>query len=128
MAIEFVWDEKYSVNDEEIDQQHKSLFAMGNEIHFASLKEKKGLVLQLYKYTLEHFDKEEEHMKKMDFPLLREHTALHGDLISTLNDITADGLQTKREADAFEKFVYRWLSRHIQTEDRKYADFTKTSK
>ncbi len=128
MANEFVWDEKYSVNDEEIDQQHKSLFDMGNKIQSASLAEKKGLVLQLYKYTLAHFDKEEEHMKKMNFPSIREHKVLHDDLITTLNNITGDGLKTKREANEFEKFVYRWLSRHIQTEDKKYADFTSTSK
>ena len=99
MANEFVWDEKYSVNDEEIDQQHKSLF-----------------------------DREEEHMKKINFPSIREHKVLHDDLITTLNNITGYGLKTKREANEFEKFIYRWLSRHIQTEDKKYADFTSTSK
>ena len=32
MTTQFVWDEKYSVGNEEIDEQHKSLFALGNQI------------------------------------------------------------------------------------------------
>ncbi len=126
MAIKFEWDEKYSVGNEQIGQQYQYLFTLGNELQMVTIAEKKAVVLKLYKYTLDHFQTEEEYMAALHFPLYKEHIQIHSDLISLLNNITADGIDKPEQATQFETFFYRWLTRHIMVEDRKFAEFSKT--
>ena len=70
MSIQFVWEEKFSVGNEDIDTQHKGLFSLGNELFEASRTQSiKPIIMRLYKYTREHFSSEEEMMKRIGYPL-----------------------------------------------------------
>ncbi len=126
MAVKFEWSSKYAGIDDAIDKQHQYLFQLGNDLQQSSLPEKQALVLKLYKYTLNHFTLEEKHMAAMNFPLLKEHQQIHEELISALNNITADGITTEKDAKFLESFLVRWICKHILVEDKKYADYSKT--
>ena len=126
MAVKFEWSSKYAGIDNAIDKQHEYLFALGNELLQSSLPEKRAIILKLYRYTLNHFSDEENHMAAMNFPLLKEHKQIHEDLISSLNKITENGLTAENNDESLEIFFFRWICKHIMVEDKKYADFSKT--
>jgi len=124
MSIQFVWEDKYSVGNPDIDNEHKEMFALGNKLpEISSEKEVKSLIMRLYKYVRVHFTHEEEMMKAIGFPLLEEHTSLHGDLLSQLNKISSQPLDTDEALWKFKKFVYDWLISHIMNEGQKYFEF-----
>lgn len=124
VSIQFVWDDKYSVGNPKIDQQHKKIFELGNELlEVSKAQDIKPIIMRLYKYTREHFSHEEEMMKSIGFPLLIEHTVLHEDLISKLGDISSRSFDTDEAVFEFKKFVYDWLTKHIMNEDMKYFQF-----
>ena len=121
MATQFVWDEKYSVGNEEIDDQHKSLFALGNQIPEASsVADINPLVIDLFKYTREHFLAEEAMMKRIGFPYLEEHQELHMALIEKLSEVSSNRFVSTAAIGEFKELVFEWLTNHIMTEDYKY--------
>ena len=129
MSVKFVWEEKYSVGDPVIDEQHKGLFAIGNSLpETANADDIKPLIMRLFKYTREHFLAEEQMMQRIGFPLLDEHRMLHEDLITKLNETSAQPLDTDDAVNGFKKFVFEWLTDHIMVQDKKYFQFSQRQK
>ena len=125
MSIKFIWEERYSVGNSKLDQQHQRLFDLGNEIQDASVKDVKKYVMELYKRTREHFKYEENHMKEIDFPDVRQHEEMHNELITRLNEIAEKDFGTDESFDRFKAFLYDWLVNHILNQDKKYFDYYK---
>lgn len=125
MSIHFVWDDKYSVGNPEIDAQHQGLFELGNKLsEVLEGQEVNPVVMRLYKYTREHFLLEEEMMRSIGFPLYEEHKILHENLISELNEISASPFDSEESVLKFKKFVYDWLIDHILNKDMLYFEFS----
>ncbi|MBI4848457.1 MAG: bacteriohemerythrin, partial [Nitrospirae bacterium] len=79
------WEETMSVNVKEIDDQHKKLISLINELHegIQSGEEKNilGDVLEeLINYTRYHFSAEERRMKQFSYIGYLEHKIEHDDL------------------------------------------------
>ena len=76
MSVQFIWKDNYSVGNPEIDDQHRDLFNLCNQLS-ESLTEKecKFIIMKLFKYTRLHFTAEEKLMKDLEFPLFVEHHA-----------------------------------------------------
>ena len=125
MSELFIWDEKYDVGDEVINNQHKNLFEIGKEIRKAEFAEAGKYVMKLFKYTKEHFKFEEDHMKSIDYPELAQHKILHDDLITKLSEISVNFINNGEDFENFKKFVYEWLTNHVLVHDKKYFDFSK---
>ena len=126
MNMEFEWKEEYSVANQEIDSQHKRLFALINALtERSSDKSCKQAIMSLFKYTREHFSSEEEMMTRIGFPLLSEHKELHDDLITQLSEISSKPIDTDEAMVGLRLFVFNWLVNHIMKEDNKYFKFTK---
>ena len=124
MSIQFIWENKYSVGNSKIDNQHKEMFKLGNDLpEVLNAQEINPIIMRLYKYTREHFSLEEEMMKSIKFPLLTEHITLHEELISKLNEISSRPFNTDKEVLRFKEFVYGWLIEHILYEDMQYFKF-----
>lgn len=127
MTVIFIWKTEYAIGNDELDNQHKYLFRLGNDIQNAEIGKAKTYVMELYKYTRKHFQLEEEHMKIMLFPDLESHRLLHNKLLSDLNTLAEDFNQN----DSFEKlrnFYFTWLTDHILQQDKKYFDFFRKNK
>ncbi|MCK5783273.1 MAG: hemerythrin family protein [Desulfobacterales bacterium] len=126
MSIQFLWEERFSVGDPVLDQQHIDLFRLANQVsQISDLKEVRPIIMRLYKYVRQHFSYEEAMMKSIGFPLLEEHKVLHNNLISTLNEVSLQTFDDEDKVYKFRKFVYDWLVDHVMNEDNKYFQFSK---
>lgn len=122
------WDEKYSVKIKSIDDQHKKLFGMVNELHDSMLhgksKEVMGKVLaELVKYTASHFAVEEEYMKKFVYTGYDAHKKEHDDLAKQATDVLNNFTSGKTVLSmAVMDFLKDWLYKHILKTDLLYVD------
>jgi hemerythrin-like metal-binding protein len=123
------WKDTMSVNVKEIDDQHKKLISLINELHgWIQAGEKKdflGDVLEeLINYTRYHFSAEERRMKEFSYIGYVEHKREH-------DDFTDKILSLKEKYDKGEKalssevssFLKDWLTNHILGTDKKYTPF-----
>ncbi len=90
------WCDTYSVNVAEIDEQHKKLLDLVNDLHSAieSLADKnelKDMLDELVEFTRTHFSTEEELMKQHGFPELKKHRKEHKLLLRYLVELV-DGV------------------------------------
>jgi hemerythrin len=127
--IQFVqWTHELSVGVEEIDEQHKVLIKIINEMHEAirllRSKETVGEILgRLIEYTRIHFAVEESLMRILNYPGYEDHKAQHEELLIGVFDLKkklADG----KAAVGFElmHFLKRWLTKHIMESDHQYSE------
>jgi len=123
------WNENLSVGIKSIDEQHKKLVGMVNDLHSAmgSGRGKEIMsqtVAGLVEYTKGHFCYEEELMKKHSYPGLLNHKLKHDNLtkqVSGLDKKIKDG-QAVVTVEVM-NFLKDWLSTHIQSEDKNYGPF-----
>jgi hemerythrin len=84
MAL-FVWSDKYSVNIKKMDEQHKKLVDMLNELH-DSMKIGKGndvlgkIFTGLVQYVVVHFDAEERLLSAHAYPGYTDQKTAHDKL------------------------------------------------
>jgi hemerythrin len=122
------WDENYSVHVKEMDDQHKRLFAILDQLHAAMLSGKGNAAMadvltSLQNYTIQHFAKEEEYMQKFSYPGLAEQKTQHALFIKKIAEYQK-GLHDKKLGLSVDvmKFLKEWLVNHIQVIDAKYSD------
>lgn len=130
MAL-FEWKDEYSVGVAMIDEQHKVLVGLINEMHEAMAKgkgkESLGEVLaRLVTYTKKHFAEEEALLKQHDYPDFPGHKEKHDKMTAKVlalqSDFNAGTFQLTFEVS---KFLKDWLSKHILGTDMKYGPFFK---
>ena len=85
MAL-FEWNERYSVQVDSIDEQHRELVNMISALHEAMSKGKSKVVMaplleELTRYTKEHFSFEESLMRRAGYPGLEAHRLTHCALV-----------------------------------------------
>ena len=123
------WQDRYSVNIAEIDDQHKQLIDMINELHEAMLTQKgKDAVMpilnKLASYCIKHFNIEEKMMQQHDYPEFADHQAKHqkmtGKVKSLINDVQSG--KASITIDVM-NFLKNWLDKHIMGTDQQYVPF-----
>lgn len=129
MAL-ITWEETYSVNIREIDDQHKKLFNLINILYDAMREGRDNDVLgrvlsELIDYTVYHFDAEERLFQKHGYPEYKHHKKEHDNLARQ-----AVELRDKFNLDGYGMislevliFLKDWLKNHVMVTDRKYASF-----
>jgi len=128
MAL-FEWREEYSVNVDEIDQQHKKLIQMINDLHTA-MKEKKAkdviedVLKRMESYVEEHFNTEEKYFDKFDYPEAEEHIQEHDQFVEKVEEFIEDYMDGKMMLSMkLINFLKDWLTNHIKGTDQKYSEF-----
>jgi len=127
MAI-FAWNESYSVRVGQMDEQHRKLFDIINELAEA-MKSGKGeaavrdTVEQLAVYTRTHFLQEEMLMQKTGYPDLPAHRQLHRKLMADVEQYKK-AIEEGHTASPVTllNFVREWLVHHIRESDKAYSD------
>lgn len=123
------WSDKLSVNIREIDEQHKRLVGMVNELHDAMSsgkgKEAMGAILTgLVQYVASHFATEERHMKAHSYPGYLAHKAEHDKLTKKALELQQQFQEGKPVLTvALMGFLKDWLSSHILGTDMKYGPY-----
>ncbi len=129
MSVEFKWDSSYSVGDKLLDEQHRRIFNLGNEISNIDSANIKKAIMKLFKHTREHFDHEEELMREVEFPGFEEHRELHNDLIEKLGKIELKSPDNNHSNSyVFRKLVYNWIIDHIMNQDKIFFNYYKQVK
>ncbi|QLG89369.1 bacteriohemerythrin [Chitinibacter bivalviorum] len=127
MSLLIEWNDALSVGIQEIDEQHKVLVNLLNELHDAIRqhhgREASVAILQrLADYTRIHFTVEESLMRILGYPDYEAHKGHHEDLIAQMNDLQER--LNKGEAISFEllHFLRNWLTNHIMEGDQRYVE------
>ncbi len=125
----FEWSDQLSVKVGKMDEQHKVLMSLINELHEAMKtgmgKEATGKTLKrLIEYTKTHFATEEALMRQHGYPGLdlqkAEHAKLTQQVLDFDKDYNAGKITLTMEVMAFLK---QWLNDHIGNTDKKYGPY-----
>ena len=118
-----------SVGLQELDEQHKALFDLLNELHEAinakgSAKTCGAILDRLVDHTRIHFLMEESLMRLLNYPEFDAHKAQHGNLLGQVAKVQAR-LENDGFAVSFEllHFLKAWLVNHIHHRDQLFAAF-----
>jgi hemerythrin len=129
MDLLIEWTEDFSVGVVEIDNQHKKLVKMINELHQA-MKQGKGnshagdIINQLVDYSIYHFQTEEKYFDKFDYPQTEKHKKIHTDFVNIVSFFKNEfkNNEVMLTIDIL-NFLSSWLRKHILGDDMEYSDF-----
>jgi hemerythrin len=123
------WKEEYSVKVPEIDEQHKKLIDLINQLADAMSVGKgrdvlKAVLAELVDYTEYHFRTEEGLLREHGYPGQDRHFQAHEQLTARAAELRAlfEGGEARLSIDVM-LFLSDWLNRHILGEDKQYAPY-----
>ena len=124
----FEWSESLNVGVESINDQHKKLVAMVNDLHDAMQKGQAASALGktldgLINYTKSHFAYEEKLFADTGYADAAAHKLEHDKLTATVVEVQQKyngGAGDSLSAGVMD-FLKSWLVDHIQGTDRKYG-------
>ncbi len=121
------WTDKYSIGIKEIDNQHKGLVIIINEL-FKLMSEGKAksqlndIFDHLTHYTKKHFSTEELVLYKYAYPELEQHKNEHKKFIKKIENFRSDFVNKKITLSLeVLNFLKDWLLNHILISDKKYS-------
>lgn len=129
------WTQNLSIGVDAIDEQHKKLFEMTDQLFEAGKNNKaKEFIVELLNflddYTKKHFSDEEKFMLKLGYPGYQQQKKAHDEFIQQIKilkkDYESSGGNIVLIINA-NQIVLDWLINHISKEDKKIGEFAKTS-
>jgi len=122
-----VWDDRYSIGVETVDNQHKGLFALTNDLYDACQESGaaagehfKEVLQKAVSYVALHFGTEEEIMKKIDDPNYEEHQKEHDLFVrKVIKEASALEQGGKDAPMVFMNFLRDWIAKHVTGTDIK---------
>jgi hemerythrin len=122
------WQEKFLIGVPELDDDHRMLFDLVDQVHEAyargriedDLERVFGILMD---YVESHFRREEDFMRDRGYAGLDEHQGHHGRLKAELEDLHRRFL-AREPGLALEllAFLKNWLHFHIMEEDMRYKE------
>ena len=125
------WRKEFSVGVKELDNQHKKIIKILNQIftlHEKGKDEKQmgKIISNLYEYIKDHFRIEEEYMVKYNYPGYDKQKEEHNRFIDRFSEFQREFLKGHRlTAINLFNFVWDWFSQHILKLDKLYSPFLK---
>lgn len=123
----FEWGDDLCVGNAQIDDDHRQLVKLVNDLHTATSQGEGRTVVgailcSLIDYAREHFQHEEQHMERLRYSKLEAHKRQHRELLKTVL-----AMQARYEAGHItvaaqvSALLRDWLSIHIRREDKACA-------
>ncbi|MDK9708525.1 MAG: bacteriohemerythrin [Desulforhopalus sp.] len=123
------WDSSLQLGIGQIDDQHKQLVAMINDLHRAmkrrqTLEIMGGILERLVNYTVYHFGNEEKLFQKHGYPEYEQHKKIHETLVGKVIEFKSkiDRGDSTISMELMD-FLKDWLVNHIKGTDKKYVPF-----
>ena len=124
-----VWDEKYATGITLIDDQHKELVNLTNQLYQACLGENEELgaafkeaLGRMVEYVKFHFSVEQQLMERVKFPDSAEHAVQHGVMVKSILDAAKEFSEGKKFVpNQFVRTLRDWVFSHIALYDKAYA-------
>jgi hemerythrin len=120
---------KLSVKVNIIDQQHKKLIEIINDLHDAMAAGQGKVVMddvlgRLIEYTKMHFSTEERLMAQYAYPDRLVHEKQHNDLTSEVGQLYIKVKENKMSVTIETMdFLKNWLNHHILETDKKFGEY-----
>jgi len=120
------WEPKFSVHVEEIDAQHRQLFAIANEIMDIYEKDSADcyrIIEGLVEYVSVHFLTEQKVMMKTNYPDIKNHLQQHDIFTEKIVEILRIYKEKERKVSLdIVTFLTDWIYEHTISMDLKYAE------
>lgn len=126
------WSERYSVNIEKMDGQHKKLLDLMNSLDDAIHKGKDealvaALVTDLNDCVDEHFREEEKLLERLNYPHLGAHKSQHLHFLVQFHMMNSAHQAGHLElVQIFVQYLKNWFVFHLFSEDRTYGAFVES--
>lgn len=127
----FEWKKEYETKVEQIDEQHKKLFEIGNRLYklikndmvMDKYDKIMDIIAELKNYTVFHFQFEENYMVEIGYKKFLSHKVQHDDFIKKFNDIDFKKIDNSQDKYMLEllNFIYEWIDGHILGTDMQYV-------
>jgi hemerythrin len=120
------WKDSYSVEIESIDDDHKGLFRIINQLfdaisHGKSKENLSEFLVQLLDYTKTHFKREEMYFSTTNYPDFFEHRLQHEFFIEKIEDLKKQFDRGDQQISVkLISFLSDWLTNHILVSDKRY--------
>lgn len=127
------WNDSYLLGIPEIDNQHRKLLKIANNLYEILEDESNSYRLTMSKvlkeltdYTEYHFSFEETFMRKYNYAEADAHKAAHDGFIAEVNgQIRNLSAENRAAVLSFYKYIVSWILVHIAKADRSWADCVK---
>jgi len=127
----YEWNDTYILGIESIDEDHKGLLNLINQLFEAMSHGKAKEVLseifsKLLVYTKIHFKREEDYFAATNYPAYQDHIMQHELFISKINEMIKqfESGSNKLSVDLI-TFLTDWLINHILISDKKFVSHLK---
>ena len=123
------WKDSYSVGIASIDQDHKKLLGMINQLQTAAHYHTDDDMIEqtlndLVDYTKYHFAREEDMMREHNYPDFDAHKQQHEEMVKqVVKFIDEYRVDKTRTIDNVTMYLKTWLINHINGSDQQYAPF-----
>ena len=128
MAL-LTWQDDLNTGIEVIDDQHRRIVSMINQLHQAQTGGSQLLVGdvidELVDYTLSHFAFEEELMEEAGYAFCAAHKRVHEVFIKRVSEYRMRFEAGEDITDELRNMLSRWLFNHIRGDDKAYAEQVK---
>ena len=113
------WREGFRTGIEQIDAEHRQLFAMVKRLDAANVKQMMDDVVD---YVVTPFTHEEELMERSGYPGLQRHVEMHETLATRVSEFLVGGAGwSEQRVQEFRTFLNKWLVGHILTHDLRFG-------
>ena len=122
------WSEELSVGVMAIDEEHKKLIAMINDLGDAmsrgeGRKAVANILSRLTEYTRGHFFREENLFNLYNYPEKETHKKEHAAFVDKVSQFTDDYNKGNVTLSlSIMKFLRHWIIEHIMKSDKRYMD------
>jgi len=122
------WNPDYSVNVAPLDDQHKMLFRLiddlGESIRQGKSESLGTTVIELDNYTLYHFITEERLLESYGYPGLERHRKEHEKFAASVKEFKNKLAQDNSTLSMdILNYLQNWLKNHILVTDKKYSSY-----
>lgn len=122
------WSDSYRIGLAEIDDQHKTLIDLMNDLWTAiavnaNAQDYEKILQRLEQYTVAHFSAEEVMMRDIGFPDFDKHQAAHRHFVKRLQDESKRVQRGEKLSLDILHFLRDWLVNHILVNDKAYAAY-----
>lgn len=128
-AEQRLWQNKYKINEPEIDSQHYQLFHKIDRLFYfvnngdpvRQKKECMDTINFLIDYTIDHFNTEEAYQRKINYCDYERHKKMHSQFRQVIGQYQKKllGDFSKKNLDAFFGTLIVWLITHVYIYDKK---------
>jgi hemerythrin len=130
-----LWDDAYSVGVTGMDDQHKKLFGMINQLadchsagNFESSEVFHEVLSRMFDYTQLHFKDEEAYLQRIGYPRLARHEGEHATFVEKITNFSIAAEAGVQDQAAVHRYLKVWLQSHILESDMQYRDFAESKR